>query len=157
MNLFQTRVALAKYSRSWRGADAAARSIRINLGATFAGRTSEIFHDDDDDDGCVLANEAAPGGGDFGRLDPARRVSRIKDPGCPQGHVLSLLSLAVALAFTPEQSCEIDQHRSVVYKGFILLNIDSTHKLAARTTTSRYAVRGITVAAADLPTPLLPY
>lgn len=35
------------------GADAAVKSIRINLGATFADRTSEIFHDD----GCVLANE----------------------------------------------------------------------------------------------------
>lgn len=60
------------------GADAAVKSIRINLGATFAGRTSEIFHDDD---GCVLANETPQV-----LMIPAvsaRRDSRIKTPGCP--------------------------------------------------------------------------
>lgn len=75
------------------------RSIRINLGATFAGRTSEIFHDGD---GCVLANETAQVVADSDRVS-TRRDSRIKAPGCPQGRSLprsppALFSLSLAVA-----------------------------------------------------------
>lgn len=78
------RRARAKYSRA-RRADAAVKSIRINLGATFAAR-SEIFHGD----GCVLANETpqvAVAVGDS-RLDSTRRGLK---SGCPRGRVYSCI------------------------------------------------------------------